>query len=173
MRGTTRRHVADLAGSNRPLRHPSLLMLCATRPFHSPQALVGLLADDDEASLAACWGALGAVTGSIPKEMLPSYVRPLKVRSAHWCSHWCHWPGRQNPAFLLASSPAAGPPPPKKKTSPTHYHHAHTLLITPALSLYRRTLWPRRTSASGGGSARRAAQPAPAWWSPGCACPRP
>ena len=46
---------------------------------YAPQALVPLLAEEDAEVVAACWDALGAVTGSIPKEMQPSFVRCLKV----------------------------------------------------------------------------------------------
>ena len=46
------------------------------------QALVPLLAEDEQEVVAACWEALGAVTASIPKEMQPSFVRCLKVRQA-------------------------------------------------------------------------------------------
>ncbi|KAI3427088.1 hypothetical protein D9Q98_007027 [Chlorella vulgaris] len=41
-------------------------------------ALVPLLTVEDPDTLAACWEALGAVTGSVPKEMQPSFVRCLK-----------------------------------------------------------------------------------------------
>ncbi|CAD7699428.1 unnamed protein product, partial [Ostreobium quekettii] len=42
------------------------------------QNLVPLLAEEDHEVLMACWTALGAVTKTIPKEMMPSYVRSLK-----------------------------------------------------------------------------------------------
>ena len=42
------------------------------------QDLVPLLAEEDHEVLMACWTALGAVTKTIPKEMMPSYVRSLK-----------------------------------------------------------------------------------------------
>ncbi len=40
-----------------------------------------LLAEEDEDAVVACWEALGSVTASIPKELQPSYVRCLKVRT--------------------------------------------------------------------------------------------
>lgn len=43
------------------------------------QSLVVLMADDSSHDvLVLCWQALVAVAGSIPKEMMPSYVRTLK-----------------------------------------------------------------------------------------------
>jgi hypothetical protein len=42
------------------------------------QALVPLFVEPGEATLVACWEALGMVTGSIPKDLLPSYVPVLK-----------------------------------------------------------------------------------------------
>lgn len=45
----------------------------------SIQALVPLLAEDEQETLVLCWEALGAVTASIPKEMQPSFVRCVKV----------------------------------------------------------------------------------------------
>lgn len=42
------------------------------------QNLVSLLSEEDEEALKACWGALGAVTGSIAKELLASYSRCLR-----------------------------------------------------------------------------------------------
>ena len=43
------------------------------------QSLVVLMADDsNQEVLVQCWQALVAVAGSIPKEMMPSYVRTLK-----------------------------------------------------------------------------------------------
>ena len=42
------------------------------------QALVPLLVEPGEATLLACWEALGTVTGTIPKDLLPSYVPVLK-----------------------------------------------------------------------------------------------
>ncbi len=42
------------------------------------QALVPLLVEPGEATLLACWEALGTVTGTIPKDLLPSYVPTLK-----------------------------------------------------------------------------------------------
>lgn len=49
--------------------------LCVTHV----QSLVVLMADDSSQEvLVLCWQALVAVAGSIPKEMMPSYVRTLK-----------------------------------------------------------------------------------------------
>ena len=43
------------------------------------QSLVVLMAEDsNQEVLVTCWQALAAVAGSIPKEMMPSYVRTLK-----------------------------------------------------------------------------------------------
>ena len=42
------------------------------------QNLVSLLSEEDEETLRACWGALGAVTGSIAKELLAGYSRCLR-----------------------------------------------------------------------------------------------
>jgi len=42
------------------------------------QALVGLMMDEDAATLKACWDALAAVSASVPKEVQPSYVRCVK-----------------------------------------------------------------------------------------------
>lgn len=42
------------------------------------QALVPLLASEDELLVKACWTALSAVTATIPKEMQPSFVRCLR-----------------------------------------------------------------------------------------------
>ena len=51
-------------------------MLSATTGM---QSLVVLMADDSSHDvLLLCWQALVAVAGSIPKEMMPSYVRTLK-----------------------------------------------------------------------------------------------
>lgn len=44
------------------------------------QSLVPALAEESDEEVVACWEALAAVTGSIPKEMQPNYVRCLKVR---------------------------------------------------------------------------------------------
>ncbi|KAL6771130.1 hypothetical protein ACKKBF_B34035 [Auxenochlorella protothecoides x Auxenochlorella symbiontica] len=41
-------------------------------------SLVPALAEESEEEVVACWEALAAVTGSIPKEMQPNYVRCLK-----------------------------------------------------------------------------------------------
>lgn len=57
------------------MKEISTLLPCPTLP----QTLVPLLTEEDADTLASCWGALGAVTGSIPKEMQPSFVRCLKV----------------------------------------------------------------------------------------------
>ena len=42
------------------------------------KALVPLFVEPEEATLLACWEALGTVTGTIPKDLLPSYVPVLK-----------------------------------------------------------------------------------------------
>jgi len=34
--------------------------------------------EEDKDTLVACWTALGAVISSIPKELLPSYVRTMR-----------------------------------------------------------------------------------------------
>lgn len=48
-------------------------------PLFHVQSLVVLMADDSSQDvLVLCWQALVAVAGSIPKEMMPSYVRTLK-----------------------------------------------------------------------------------------------
>jgi len=39
---------------------------------------VPLLVEPGDATLLACWEALGTVTGTIPKDLLPSYVPVLK-----------------------------------------------------------------------------------------------
>ncbi|RMZ52547.1 hypothetical protein APUTEX25_003690 [Auxenochlorella protothecoides] len=41
-------------------------------------SLVPALAEESDEEVVACWEALAAVTGSIPKEMQPNYVRCLK-----------------------------------------------------------------------------------------------
>ena len=48
------------------------------RGIYVAQALVPLLVEPDEATLVGCWEALGMVTASIPKDLLPSYVPVLK-----------------------------------------------------------------------------------------------
>ena len=57
-----------------------------------------LLAEDDPDTLQACWEALAAVAGSIPKEMQPSFVRCLKVGGGSpavgAASRWGRGPGR-------------------------------------------------------------------------------
>lgn len=42
------------------------------------QNLVSLLSEEDEEALKACWGALGAITSSIAKELLASYSHCLR-----------------------------------------------------------------------------------------------
>lgn len=42
------------------------------------QALIPLFTEPGESTLLATWEALAAVTGAIPKEMQPSYVRVVK-----------------------------------------------------------------------------------------------
>lgn len=47
--------------------------------WHAVQSLVGLMEQDSNPEvLKSCWQAMAAVAGSIPKEMMPSYVRTLK-----------------------------------------------------------------------------------------------
>lgn len=36
------------------------------------------MSEEDEAALKACWGALGAIVGSLAKELLASYSRCLR-----------------------------------------------------------------------------------------------
>lgn len=53
-------------------------MTVMLRLVSSVQNLVGLLSEEDEEVLRACWGALGAVTSSIAKELLAGYSRCLR-----------------------------------------------------------------------------------------------
>lgn len=64
-------HAASSAGKPLPCASSSAVL--------GMQSLVVLMADDTSHDvLLLCWQALVAVAGSIPKEMMPSYVRTLK-----------------------------------------------------------------------------------------------
>lgn len=56
-----------------------MLLMHAVDWMPHVQSLVVLMAEDsNQEVLVTCWQALAAVAGSIPKEMMPSYVRTLK-----------------------------------------------------------------------------------------------
>ncbi|DBB12167.1 TPA: hypothetical protein ACH3X3_006274 [Trebouxia sp. C0006] len=77
-------------GLEDPVRRPAaaavLTHFCATSKLdyqeHVPSLLTSLVVlmaeDSNQEVLVTCWQALAAVAGSIPKEMMPSYVRTLK-----------------------------------------------------------------------------------------------
>eukprot|EP00887_Chlorella_sp_A99_P001205 scaffold14.g1205.t1 len=70
-----------LGDPNRRRRAPACLPACLRRcapSARASEALVPLLAEDDADAVQACWEALAAVAGSIPKEMQPSYVRCVR-----------------------------------------------------------------------------------------------
>lgn len=63
--------------------------------LYALQSLVGLMAEDSNPEvLQLCWQAMAAVASSIPKEMMPSYVRTLKdaVGTARQREHRKHRP---------------------------------------------------------------------------------
>ncbi len=77
VRSMTRRNFEALQTKGAQMTSVLLMHMVDWMPH--VQSLVVLMAEDsNQEVLVTCWQALAAVAGSIPKEMMPSYVRTLK-----------------------------------------------------------------------------------------------